>query len=49
MPIGGFTENYIRVETENDKALVNNLVRVRLGGFNEEKSALMVDEILGIE
>ncbi len=49
MPIGGFTENYIRVETENDKALVNNLVRVRLGGFNEERSALMVDEILGIE
>ena len=49
MPIGGFTENYIRVETKNDDALVNNLVRVRLGGFNEDKSALLVDEILGIE
>ncbi len=49
MPIGGFTENYIRVETDNDKALVNRLVRVRLGGFNEDKSALLADEILDIE
>lgn len=49
IPIGGFTENYIRVETAGDKALINRLVKVRLGGFNEDKSALLVDEILDIE
>lgn len=49
MPLGGFTENYIRVETVADKSLVNRLVRVRLGGFNEDKSALMVDKIIGVE
>ena len=46
MPMGGFTENYIRVETECDKALVNKVVRVRLGGFNEDRSALMVAEFI---
>ena len=46
MPMGGFTENYIRVETECDKALVNKIVRVRLGGFNDERSALTVAEII---
>lgn len=49
MPMGGFTENYIRVETECDKALVNKLVRVRLGGFNEDRSALTVAEIIDSE
>ena len=48
MPMGGFTANYIRVETKADSALVNRLVRVRLGGFNEDKSALMVDEIIEV-
>jgi threonylcarbamoyladenosine tRNA methylthiotransferase MtaB len=48
MPMGGFTANYIRVETQADSALVNRLVRVRLGGFNEDKSALTVDEIIGV-
>ena len=47
MPMGGFTENYIRVETPYNKAFVNNTVRVRLGGFNDDGSALLVDEILG--
>lgn len=49
MPMGGFTENYIRVETECNKALVNKLVRVRLGGFNEDRSALTVAEIIDSE
>jgi threonylcarbamoyladenosine tRNA methylthiotransferase MtaB len=47
MPMGGFTDNYIRVETVADKELVNRLVRVRLGGFNEDRSALVADAILG--
>ncbi|MBQ2367590.1 MAG: tRNA (N(6)-L-threonylcarbamoyladenosine(37)-C(2))-methylthiotransferase MtaB [Bacteroidaceae bacterium] len=49
MPMGGFTENYIRVETECNKALVNKLVRVRLGDFNEDCSALTVAEIIDSE
>ena len=47
MPMGGFTSNYIRVETAQDKDMINRLVRVRLGGFNEDKSALAADAILG--
>ena len=49
MPMGGFTENYIRVETECNKALVNKLVRVRLGDFNADGSALTVAEIIDSE
>lgn len=47
MPMGGFTSNYIRVETVSKTEYVNRLVRVRLGGFNEDKSALFADEIIG--
>ena len=47
MPMGGFTENYIRVETASDALLVNKLVRVKLGGFNEDKSALVAEQIIG--
>ena len=47
MPMGGFTSNYIRVETVPNAEYVNRLVRVRLGGFNEDKSALIADEIIG--
>lgn len=46
MPMGGFTTNYIRVEAIPDHALVNTIVLVKLGGFNEDKSALIVDEII---
>ena len=46
MPIGGFTSNYIRVETENNPAFVNRLVRVRLGGFTADRQALTVTEII---
>ena len=49
MPMGGFTENYIRVETECNKTFINKTVRVRLGGFNEDKSALTVAEIIDSE
>ena len=40
----GFTRNYIRVElppAEGNNALDNQLVNVRLGGFNRDRSALM--------
>lgn len=36
----GFTENYIRVEVENAPKLDNHLVKVRLGDFNEDGTAL---------
>ncbi len=49
MPMGGFTANYIRVETVAKSECVNRLVRVRLGDFNDERSALVVDEIIGFE
>jgi len=40
VPMPGFTENYIRVEVENDDSLDNRVVDVRLGDFNEERTAL---------
>ena len=40
MPMHGFTDNYIRVELEHDDALDNKLVRVKLGDFNEDGTAL---------
>ncbi|MBR2638031.1 MAG: tRNA (N(6)-L-threonylcarbamoyladenosine(37)-C(2))-methylthiotransferase MtaB [Bacteroidaceae bacterium] len=46
--MSGFTENYIRAEYKNEKSLVNRLVKVRLGDFNDDKSALTVDEILEV-
>lgn len=46
MPMGGFTANYIRVEAIPENSLVNTIARVRLGGFNHDKSALLVDEII---
>lgn len=46
MPMGGFTANYIRVEAVPENSLVNTIARVRLGGFNHDKSALLVDEII---
>lgn len=49
MPMGGFTENYIRVEMPYNKDFVNCEVRVRLGGFNEDESALLVDEVISVE
>lgn len=40
VPMHGFTDNYIRVELPHDDSLDNQLVRVRLGEFNEEGAAL---------
>ena len=40
-PMHGFTENYVRVEIENDEALDNQIITVRLGDFNEDKTALL--------
>ncbi len=39
-PMHGFTPNYIRVETENIPALDNTMVRVQLGAFTEDGTAL---------
>jgi threonylcarbamoyladenosine tRNA methylthiotransferase MtaB len=36
----GFTENYIRIETDHNEALDNRIVTLRLNGFNEDKTAL---------
>lgn len=40
MPMHGFTDNYIRIETERNDGLDNCLVTVRLGDFNEDGTAL---------
>ncbi|RHJ84330.1 tRNA (N(6)-L-threonylcarbamoyladenosine(37)-C(2))-methylthiotransferase MtaB [Parabacteroides sp. AM08-6] len=37
----GFTENYIKVEIPYDSSLVNETRRVVLGGWNEDKTALL--------
>lgn len=42
----GFTKNYIRVElppAQADEALDNEIIKVKLGGFNFDKSALMAN------
>ncbi|HOI27769.1 MAG TPA: tRNA (N(6)-L-threonylcarbamoyladenosine(37)-C(2))-methylthiotransferase MtaB [Paludibacteraceae bacterium] len=36
----GFTDNYLRVETDFDKSLVNTLTKVHLGDFTEDKQSL---------
>lgn len=44
----GFTKNYIRVElpaAEAREDYDNQLIRVRLGGFNHDKTALKVEEL----
>ena len=40
-PMHGFTENYVRVELPYDLSLDNQLVRVRMGDFNEDGTALL--------
>jgi len=39
----GFTENYVRVEYPYDETLVNRSVKIRLGAFNSEKTALKAE------
>lgn len=46
----GFTRNYVRVELSPAEARPeydNRLIKVRLGGFNHDKTALKVEEIYG--
>ena len=48
MPMHGFTDNYVRAELPAEIADVkydNEIIRVRLGGFNEDKTALMAEII----
>ena len=40
-PMHGFTDNYVRVELPYDLSLDNQLVRVRMGDFNEDGTALL--------
>ena len=40
-PMHGFTDNYVRVELPYDISLDNQLVRIRMGDFNEDSTALM--------
>lgn len=45
-PMHGFTKNYIRVELPAEKACKeydNELIQVRLGNFNSDKTALMAE------
>lgn len=39
----GFTENYVRVESNYDINCINRLIPVTLGDFNEDKTALKVE------
>ncbi|MDR0657954.1 MAG: tRNA (N(6)-L-threonylcarbamoyladenosine(37)-C(2))-methylthiotransferase MtaB [Mediterranea sp.] len=39
-PMHGFTENYIRIETDHNEALDNRIVTLQLNGFNEDGTAL---------
>lgn len=40
MPMHGFTDNYIRVEVDADHSLDNHIVKVKLGDFNKDQTAL---------
>lgn len=43
----GFTENYIKVEIPYQSAWANRTLRVRLGQWNEERTALSVEDYVG--
>lgn len=40
----GFTENYIKVEVPYEASLANTTRRVRLGGWNEDQTALLITD-----
>ena len=42
-PMHGFTDNYIRIEIDNDDSLDNQLVKVKLIEFNEDRTALKAE------
>lgn len=39
----GFTDNYVKVETDYDENLINKIIRVTLCGFNEDQTALTIN------
>jgi len=39
----GFTENYIKVETPYNLSLINQTQRIRLGNWNNDNTALLID------
>lgn len=41
MMMHGFTDNYVKVEVKNNPELDNKIVNVKLGGFNEDGTALL--------
>ena len=41
MMMHGFTDNYVKVEVVNNPELDNKIVNVKLGGFNEDGTALL--------
>lgn len=43
--MNGFTENYIKVEMKSALDLDNQIVRVCLGDYNEDKTALLAEII----
>lgn len=45
-PAHGFTENYIRVEIAGAEEMENQIVKVRLGGFNKAQDALVGEVII---
>ena len=42
-PMHGFTDNYIRIEIDNNDSLDNQLVKVQLIEFNEDRTALKAE------
>ncbi len=42
-PMHGFSENYIRVELKADNCLDNQIVNVKLLGFNEDETSLLAE------
>lgn len=45
VPMHGFTDNYIRVEMPHDNNLDNQLIKIRLGDFNEDMTALKGERV----
>ncbi len=43
VPMHGFSENYIRVELKADNCLDNQIVNVKLLGFNEDETSLLAE------
>lgn len=44
-PMHGFTDNYVRIEIPHNEHLDNRLLKVRMGGFNEDGTSLLAEII----